>query len=173
VSGTVHPGEQDARYSDPSAQPVGWDAVQRTLVEAGLSWLTTVRADGRPHVTPLITVTEGARVHFCTGPEEQKAKNLAVHPTVALTTGCNALHGGLDVVVEGIAERVTDAGRVQALADAWFAKYGEEWHFGVREDVFVHPGGSGGAHVFAVHPTTIYGFGKAPYSQTRWRFDTV
>ena len=30
--------------------------------------------------------------------------------------------------------------------------------------------GNPGALVFRVEPTTAYAFGKAPYSQTRWRF---
>ena len=50
------------------------------------------------------------------------------------------------------------------------AKYGEEWHFDVTPDAFRHPGGNGEAWVFAVHPTVAYGFGKDPYSHTRWRF---
>jgi hypothetical protein len=34
-----------------------------------------VRADGRPHVTPLISVLVDGALHFCTGATEQKAKN--------------------------------------------------------------------------------------------------
>ncbi|WP_052664121.1 hypothetical protein [Nitriliruptor alkaliphilus] len=39
-------------------------------------------------------------VHFCAGGDEQKAVNIATHPHVALTTGCDRWDGGLDVVVE-------------------------------------------------------------------------
>ena len=46
------------------------------LEQAELYWLTTVRADGRPHVTPLIGIAEDAAVYFCTGLREQKARNL-------------------------------------------------------------------------------------------------
>ncbi len=161
----------DARYSEPAATATSWADAAALLGAAELSWLTSVRPDGTPHVTPLITVMHEGTLHFCTGPEERKARNIAANPAVAVTTGSNALHGGTDVVLEGTAERVTGEDRVRALADAWVAKYGEEWRFEVSPDGFRHPGGDGEAWVYAVRATTAFGFGKAPYSQTRWRFD--
>ena len=161
----------DARYSEPEATATSWEDAAGLLGAAELSWLTSVRPDGSPHVTPLITVMHEGTLHFCTGPEERKARNIAANPAVAVTTGSNALHGGTDVVLEGTAERVTGEQRIRALADAWVAKYGEEWRFEVSADGFRHPGGDGEAYVYAVRATTAFGFGKAPYSQTRWRFD--
>src|SRR5437763_8398648 len=43
-------------FSDDDAVAPSWDEVQRVLESAQLSWITTVRADGRPHVTPLVAV---------------------------------------------------------------------------------------------------------------------
>jgi general stress protein 26 len=74
----------DRRFGDPAAAVTEWDAVLRTLDDAELYWLTTVRADGRPHVTPLIGVLEDGAVHFCTGIGEQKARNLEHSDRVAL-----------------------------------------------------------------------------------------
>jgi general stress protein 26 len=150
----------DRRYGDEEVE------VLRT---AELSWLTTVRPDGRPHVTPLITVWRDGALHFVTGVDERKARNLESNRNVVLTTGTNALHGGLDVVVEGVAERVTDPDALRGLAAAWEEEYGAEWHFDVTDGGFDGQGGSLGA-VFRVRPQTAFGFGKAPYSQTRWRF---
>jgi nitroimidazol reductase NimA-like FMN-containing flavoprotein (pyridoxamine 5'-phosphate oxidase superfamily) len=93
--------ELDARYSDADVQPTSWADAARLLADAELSWISTVRPDGRPHVTPLITVWVDSTLHFCTGPDERKCRNLRDNPHVALTTGSNALHGGLDLVVEG------------------------------------------------------------------------
>lgn len=158
----------DQRYGDPDAPATGWDQARRELAAAELSWLSTVRPDGRPHVTPLLTVWRDDALYFCTGHDERKAHNLAANPQVVLTTGRNALKGGLDVVVEGTAVRVQDPGRLQELADAWEQKYGSDWHFEVTDGGF---GGQGGtALVFRVEPQTAFGFGKDPYSQTRWRF---
>jgi hypothetical protein len=87
----------------------------------------------------------------------------------AVTTGCNAIGEGLDVVVEGDAVRVTDDARLQRLAEAWQAKYGDDWHFDVHDGAFHHDAGS--ALVFEVAATVAFGFNKGePYSQTRWRF---
>jgi hypothetical protein len=79
--------EIDGRFSAPEAGPTPWSAAKHVLEHAELYWLTTVRADGRPHVTPLIGVAEDGVVHFCTGLREQKARNLEHRGQVALTTG--------------------------------------------------------------------------------------
>jgi nitroimidazol reductase NimA-like FMN-containing flavoprotein (pyridoxamine 5'-phosphate oxidase superfamily) len=59
------------------------------LQTAELFWISTVRPDGRPHVTPLVAVWVDRAIHFHTGAEEQKFANLRTNPHVVLTTGCN------------------------------------------------------------------------------------
>jgi hypothetical protein len=68
--------EIDRRFSDPEAEPTPWPQAIHLLEHAELYWLTTVRRDGRPHVTPLIGVAEDAAMHFCTGLGEQEAATL-------------------------------------------------------------------------------------------------
>ena len=160
--------ELDPRYGEPDADPIPWTETVDALERAELFWVSTVRPDGRPHVTPLIAVWQDDALHFATGAEERKARNLAANPAVALTTGRNALHGGTDLVVEGTAVRVTDEATLHRLAAGFLAKYGEEWHFEVRDGLFHH--GAGSALVLRVEPTAVLAFGKAPYSQTRYRF---
>ena len=162
--------EFNGDFSEPGAPAVPWADVERVLTTSEMFFLSTVRADGRPHVTPLIGVWSEGALHFCTGPSERKARNLAANPEVVLTTGANTLREGCDVVVEGRATRVTDEQRLIALAEAWEAKYGAEWHFGVTDGLFSN-GAGGRAEVFAVAPRTAFGFAKGdPYGQTRWRF---
>jgi general stress protein 26 len=157
----------DSRFSDPQAGPTPWADAAQVLERAELYWLTTVRADGRPHVTPLIGVVADGAVHFCTGVEEQKARNLEHRGQVALTTGNNAWAEGLDVVVEGTAVRVTDRGTLQRLADTYEAKYGSVWHFDVGEDGFATEGNV--AAVFRIEPAKVLAFAKEPHAQTRYR----
>jgi hypothetical protein len=166
----------DARFSSEGAPPTPWGDAEAALEGAELWWVATVRADGRPHVTPLLAVWQDGALHFCTGPGEQKARNLAANDHCAIVTGVND-QLGLDLVVEGRAVRVADEARLARLADAWVEKYGEAWRFDVRDGAFTHGEGSLGegsasaAHVFEVRPTTVFGFGKGEvYSQTRWRF---
>jgi general stress protein 26 len=160
----------DSRFSDPNAEPTPWRDVVRALEEAELYWLTTVRADGRPHVTPLIGLMHDGAMHFCTGPREQKYRNLEHSASVALTTGNNTWAAGLDVVVEGRALRLSDEGVLQRLADAIEAKYGSVWHFDVAEAMFQAPGAVGGAAVFRVEPSKIMAFAKDPHGQTSYLF---
>ncbi|MEU8526784.1 pyridoxamine 5'-phosphate oxidase family protein [Streptomyces sp. NPDC048629] len=161
--------ELDPRYSDPKAGALPWHQAQERLAAAEMFWLTTVRPDGRPHVTPLIAVWSAGALHFCTGPDERKARNLAENPEVVLTTGSGRFDEGTDLVVEGAAERVTDETRLRALAAVYEEKYGAEWRFEVRDGTFVGDGGP--AVVFAVAPRTAFGFAKGdPFGQTRWRF---
>jgi nitroimidazol reductase NimA-like FMN-containing flavoprotein (pyridoxamine 5'-phosphate oxidase superfamily) len=159
----------DARYSDETATATDWAEAEKILAEAELFWISTVRPDGRPHVTPLPAVWSRGALHFCTGEQERKARNLAQNPNVVLTTGTNTWNEGYDLVVEGEAVRITDDARLRELAAGWETKYGSFWHFEVQEGYFRH--GAGTAAVFSVAPRTVFGFGKGePFSQTRWRF---
>ena len=83
-----------------------------------------------------------------------------------LTTGCNTWDGGLDVVVEGEAGRVTDRATLQRLAAAWATKWDGSWRFDVTDDGFHHEAG-GPALVFAVEPTKVLAFGKGTFTHTR------
>ncbi len=169
MAGSEPVTELDARYSGEDATPTGWAEAQGRLADAQVYWLSTVRPDGRPHVTPLLSVWLDGALYFCTGPDERKAKNLAGNPHCVLTTGSNALDEGLDLVVEGDAARLSDEAALGRIADAYEKKYGSDWHFDVRDGAFYGEGGQ--ALVFEVAPTTAFGFGKGQFSQTRWRFD--
>lgn len=163
--------EQDIRFGDQASPPTPWSDVRRMLETAELFWISTVRRDGRPHVTPLPAVWDDDCLHFCTGPAEQKAVNLLENPKVALTTGCNNWKEGLDVVVEGSAVQVTDDDRLHTLADLWRSKYHGDWDFVVEDGLFHHGGGE--ALVFEVAPTKVLAFAKGNFAQTRFRFDVA
>jgi nitroimidazol reductase NimA-like FMN-containing flavoprotein (pyridoxamine 5'-phosphate oxidase superfamily) len=162
----------DERYSDPGATAASWAETCAVLESAELSWLTTVRADGRPHVTPLVAVWLDGAACFCTGIEEQKYRNLTVNPHVVLTTGCSRWDEGLDVMVEGDAVRVTDPAALERLAAAWTAKWDGSWVYHVRDGGFTHTSESETAdvHVFAVTPAQVLAFRKGAFSQTSHRF---
>ncbi len=160
--------ELDTRFSDPAAQPTSWEDTLEAIKQAEIFWISTVRTDGRPHVTPLVAVWLDDALHFSTGPDEQKARNLASNPRVALTTGANDWQSGLDVVVEGEAARVTDAQQLDRLAAAWAQKWDGRWQYEVSQDGFRHDVGT--ALVFAVRPAKVLAFTKGGFSHTRHRF---
>jgi hypothetical protein len=132
-------------------------------------WVTTVRADGRPHVTPLVAVWADGAIHFHTGPQEQKAVNLRANPHVVLITGCNQWDSGLDVIIEGEAVRVTDEDTLKRLAQAWATKWDGRWQLTVGDGTF--GSGDSASLVYSVRPAKIFAHAKGdPFGQTRHTF---
>jgi nitroimidazol reductase NimA-like FMN-containing flavoprotein (pyridoxamine 5'-phosphate oxidase superfamily) len=168
----LHPG-----YSSAGARATPWGEVVDVLERAEIYWIATVRADGRPHVTPIPAMWLDGALHFSTGLEEQKGRNLERNPNCVLTTGNNSYRDGLDVVVEGPAERVTDRTMLQRLADLYESKI--QWPYDVVEGGFRHrpegpqPETADPAEVvpvFAVRPSKVLSFGRGErFSQTRYR----
>lgn len=159
-------------FSSPAAQATPWTSALAVLDAAEVCWLSTVRPDGRPHVTPLLAAWSLDGVCFTTGGQERKARNLERNPRCVLTTGTNTLTG-LDIVIEGVASAVVERpAREQAMAD-FERKYGthltspEGTWYGLGEAVI-----AGDVRLYRVAPAVGFAFGKLPASsQTRytWR----
>jgi nitroimidazol reductase NimA-like FMN-containing flavoprotein (pyridoxamine 5'-phosphate oxidase superfamily) len=162
----------DSRFSSPGASALAWTQAEQQLRMAEVSWLSSVGPQGRPHVAPLIAVWLDGALYFATGEDERKAKNLKTDARVTITTGCNSLTEGLDIVVEGEATIVRDDAKLRRVGDAYAAKYGEGWRLP----------GLDGVVVFQVALSKAFGFGRRDghvgppsgqgelFSQTRWRF---
>jgi general stress protein 26 len=165
------PYSELSAFSSDDAKPTAWAKARSELQDAQVFWLSTVRPDGRPHVTPLLGIWLDGALHFCTGPSERKAKNLARNPHCVLTTGRNELDG-LDLVVEGDAVEVSGEVERGAAADTYESKYGP--HFTAPSGTWFGLGDAirrGDALVYRVVPATAFGFAKGkPFSQTRWTF---
>jgi nitroimidazol reductase NimA-like FMN-containing flavoprotein (pyridoxamine 5'-phosphate oxidase superfamily) len=162
--------ELEPQFSSDNATATPWEEAREILATAKVYWLSTVRPDGRPHVTPIAAVWLDDVLYFTTGRTERKAKNLAQKTHCVVTTGCNVAEG-LDVVVEGDAARVTDEARLQRLADEYVVKYDQLFRFTVRDGAFHLEGSETEVLVYELAPTTSFGFGRGDsFSQTRWRF---
>ena len=160
-----------SRFSSPNAVQTEWSRARTELADAEVYWLSTVRPEGRPHVTPLLGVWLDGAMYFCTGPDERKAKNLQQNPHCILTTGQNGLDG-LDVVVEGHAVEVGDGAELEQVANTYESKYGARFTapggtwFGLSEAIRAAT-----VLVYRVTPATVLGFAKGEkFGQTRWRF---
>ena len=160
----------DERYSEPDATATSWEEARKVLETAELSWLTTVRPDGRPHQTPLVAVWQDDALHFCTGTREQKAVNLRTNPHVLLTSGSLRWNEGLDVVAEGDAVRVSDETALRRLAQAWTTKWDGSWNYEVRDGYFSHPGQDSKVIVYRVAPAKVLAFGEGTFTHTRHTF---
>ncbi len=94
---------------------------EQRLTEARNYWLSTVGADGAPHLMVLWAVWLAGTVQFSTGSESRKTRNLVTDPRC--TVGAQCASDAEMVVVEGRAARVEDAA-LPAFAAAVKAKYG-------------------------------------------------
>ena len=164
----------DTQFSDPDADATEWAVTRRVIEAAEVFWLSTVRADGRPHVTPVVGVWYEGALHFSTADTEQKAINLRGNPHVVLTTGCNRWEEGLDVVLEGDAIRITDQSMLERLAKVWATRWDGRWQYLVRDGYFYHHDEHevlpDNILVFSVEPTKVFAFAKGKFSHTRHQF---
>lgn len=110
--------------ADEGLPPVDWAGVVEKL-QAGAppstdspnsrsTWLTTLNADGSPHVTPVGAIWVDGTYWFQTG-DTRKGRNVARDPRCSLAVSIR----DADVVIEGEAVHVTDARIVARLAKAW------------------------------------------------------
>jgi nitroimidazol reductase NimA-like FMN-containing flavoprotein (pyridoxamine 5'-phosphate oxidase superfamily) len=170
--------ELHSAFSSAGATATPWREVVAVLERAEIFWISTIRADDRPHVTPLPAMWLDGALHFSTGLDEQKGRNLTRNPNCVLTTGNNSYRQGLDVVVEGRAERVTDRPILERLAELWQSKI--QWPYDVVEGGFRHrlegplpetTDALGVVPVFVVRPSKVLSFGRGErFTQTRYRF---
>jgi general stress protein 26 len=170
-NGARQPVTTLAGFSSENAVATTWASGRLVLEEAELYWVSSVRPDGRPHVTPLLGIWLDGAMYFCTGDSERKARNLESNPHCILTTGCNNLDG-LDVVVEGTVARVSDTTELQCAAAEYESKYGSRFTspdgtwFGLGDSIRQSE-----VVLYRLAPDRILGFGKGEtYSQTRWEF---
>ncbi|MGD9893902.1 MAG: pyridoxamine 5'-phosphate oxidase family protein, partial [Dehalococcoidia bacterium] len=159
MAGKNPTAELEPRFSSDDATATPWSEAARCLEVAEVSWLTTVRRDGHPHVTPVVFVWLDGALYFCTGEDERKAKNLAGNPHVVVTTGRNELTEGLDLVVEGDAMRVHDAATLRRVAERFSSKYDPAFQFTAGDGVLRGDEGNI-ALLYEVAPMTAFGFGK-------------
>ena len=146
--------------ADEGSGLLPWAEAERRLDAAHDFWCATVWPDGRPHVMPVWGVRLEGRLWFSSGLRSRKARNLAREPRCTLTTD----DARNPVVVEGVAEQVTDRGGIEAFVDAVNAKYGG----GVSVE-FLDPAVNG---TFAVTPLRVFAISEDDFagSPTRWTF---
>ena len=163
------------RFSELGATPTPWSDTLATIESAELFWIATVRADGRPHVTPLVGVWADDALYFSTGPDEPKAVNRRHNDHVVLTTGSSDWKGGRDVVVEGVAHRVQSDDELIRVAEIWTHKWDRHWTYAVGPGCIHHRDGDqvldGEVYVFRVAPKKVLAFARGTFSHTRYQFN--
>lgn len=155
--------------------PIPWSRAREALesyqTEGHLTWfLATRRPDGRPHLAGVGAIWDDDQVWIVSGPGTRKSQNLAADPTCAIA----ASFKGIDIVIEGRAERVTDEATLARIAKR-YAEGG--WPARVENGAFTYDYSAPSAgpppwYVYAIKPATVFGvLGAEPGGATRWRFD--
>ena len=107
--------------------PVNWALVAEKL-DAGSApapeahnartkWLVTLNVDGSPHVTAVGAIWLDGTFWFQTGDRTKKYHNLEIDPRCSIAISIR----DADVVIEGIAEKVTDSETLKRIAAKWAA----------------------------------------------------
>jgi hypothetical protein len=177
--GQAHPSGHEPTATTDVAETPGIDAIPwsraRDLLDAGVlrdraaAFLGTVRPDGRPHSARIGAAWHDGDVYFQTGRQTRKARNLAANPACTVSMSLD----GIDLVFEGVAERVTEAATLAAVAAEW--REGG-WAAEVSGDGIVAPYNAPGTgpppwHVYRVAAHTVLGVATTePYGATRWQF---
>jgi hypothetical protein len=79
------------------------------------SWLATINPDGGPHVTGVGALWVDEAFWFETGEQTRKGRNLSRDPRCTLSVATHEF----DLIVEGVAEKVTDPAIVTTMAEQW------------------------------------------------------
>lgn len=152
--------------------PIPWSRARDALAgnhgPGTTFFLGTVRPDGTPHAAGVGAMWVDDALWFTSGPGARKARNLAANP--ACTISCRLV--GIDLVLEGRAERVTDAAALERVA----AAYREAgWPAEVDGDALTAPYSAPSAgpppwHLYRLELHTGFGVATAePFGASRWR----
>ena len=154
--------------------PIPWsralEALESAEPQKQTPFLATTRPDGRPHMAGVGALWDSGKVYFVSGAGTRKSRNLAQNANCAISMSLT----GIDLVIEGEAERVTDDPTLQRLA----RRYADQgWPASVKDGAFTYDYSAPSAgpppwDLYAIAPTTVFGvLTDEPGGATRWRVD--
>ncbi len=155
--------------------PIPWSRAEKQLATPSdantTHFLSTVRPDGRPHVAGVGALWVDGKFYIVSGPRTRKSRNLAERADCVISVKL----ADLDLVVEGVAAKVTDDATLQRLAKLYDA---QGWPATVENRAFTAPYSAPSAgpppwDLYEFTPRTAFGVATAePYGAMRWHFQT-
>jgi PPOX class probable F420-dependent enzyme len=153
------PGYGFENVESPGAA-LPWEQVSKLLSEARNYWLVTATKDGRPHAAPVWAIWDDGRLLFSTSRNSRKGINIERNPRVVVHLD----HEPAAVILDGIAERVTDEAVIDRFAKAVDEKY--DWD-GDMNALLADPTNG----VYVVHPHIAFSYEEnLGETATRWEF---
>src|SRR5437588_4391636 len=163
--------------------PLDWSRIEARL-EKGVTqapdtggpnrhtcWLATINPDGGPHLTGVGALWADGAFWFETGEHTRKGRNLARDARCTLSVATQEF----DLVVEGVAEKVTNRTTVASMAERWAAA---GWPARVDDsgealtaEYSAPSAGPPPWHVYRLAPRRATALATVePGGATRWRF---
>lgn len=132
---------------------LGWDFVQTEMRKAKNYWLSTTRANGKPHAIPIWGSWTNNTFYFGGGPDTQNRKNLAKNPNIVV----HSESGTKTVIIEGLVDMENDIEIIELIKEDYKNKYN-----------FDHP-----PPFYRVKPKKAFAWNMDDYTgtPTRWRFE--
>jgi hypothetical protein len=164
--------------------PLRWEPVAAALAGIGdqapggrgpdrhSHWLTTINADGSPHTTGVGAFWDDGRFFVVSGRGVRKGRNMEREPRCTIAVAAD----DYDVVVEGVAELVTDHVTVAHIAEVaaaggWPAEV-DESGTALTAPYSAPSAGPAPWHVYRVTPTKANAlFVREPGGATSWTFE--
>jgi hypothetical protein len=164
--------------------PLQWEPVAAALADIGdqapggrgpdrhSHWLTTINADGSPHTTGVGAFWDDGVYYIVSGRGARKGRNMEREPRCTVAVAAD----DYDIVVEGVAELVTDAATVAHIAEVaaaggWPARV-DESGLALTAPYSAPSAGPAPWHVYRVTPTKANAlFVRDPGGATSWSFD--
>jgi hypothetical protein len=138
-----------------------WAWAEQRLVASRNYWVATRWPDGRPHAMPVWGVWHGGAFWFSSSRRSRKTRNLAADSRCVVTTE----HAADPVVLEGIAEVITDPQALATMLALENTKYHTDYSIGLLDPAV--------NVTIRVRPHWVFGLTGEDFtgSPTRWVFD--
>lgn len=146
----------------PPGRLLPWAWAEARLVQARTYWLATAQPTGRPHSRPVWGIWT-PRGLLCSTGSPVALRNLLANPAVSVHLG----DGDDVVIIEGVADRVTDRPSLRRYVQGLATKY--RYEADVTAEGFAGADGATGA-VFLARPQVIFGWAADLCDPTRWRW---
>jgi PPOX class probable F420-dependent enzyme len=136
----------------------------RTASDAALRrstvlWLSSVGADGRPHVVPAWFLWDGERIVLFSKPKARKIRNLRCEPRAMIAVGAAGPHFDVELI-EADAELPTASAR-EVMPEAFAAKYRGLMR---RADLSIQRFADVYSQPIVLRPTRFVGYGGQGWS---------
>ncbi len=139
-----------------------WSWAEERLKGSRNYWVVTVWPDGRPHAMPVWGMWDGGSFWFSSSRPSRKARNLSADGRCVVTTEDPTQ----PVVLEGVAELVTDAADLARMLELENTKYETTYGMDMLDPAL--------NAAFRVRPRWVFGLREDDFtgSPTRWEFES-